>query len=1613
VRRHLISILCILLAHLCFAQNITRLEYFIDTDPGFGNGINVPIAPAASLTDLTFNVPVTSLSPGVHTIYLRMKDSNKAWSQTFSSVIYKETISIGAPTPNIVKAEYFIDTDPGHGNGTNIPVTPSTIITDLNVAVPLGSVANGVHTLYVRLKDANKGWSQTFSSVIYKEALPAGAVLPNITRLEYFIDNDPGYGNGVSIPITPATTITDAALALNVSSVSVGAHKIYVRAKSQGGKWSIVLNADFNVCNHPGTTVNAATSITNTGFTASWADVPGSISYQLDVSTDNFTTFVSGYNSKVITAPALSSPVSGLSQATAYQYRVRAVAGCASVQSNTVSFTTLATPPTSQPTNLLFSSVTSSSFTAFFTAPGTAPTGYLVVRKAGAASAFVPATNTTYTLGQDIGDGIVASVGNASIINETGLTPDTQYFYRVFAYNTANGATSYLTTSPLQNNVRTVALEPIAQPSNLIFSAVTDVSFTVSFTAATGSPTGYLVLRKSGSAPTSIPVDGTTYTTTVGTDAVVYNGAASSFSQTGLTQNTEYFYTVYAYNGSGTAINYRTVAPLQASQVTPITPPAASPTNLVFSNVTPTTMTVTYTAVGSPSGYLVIRKVGSSSAFVPQTNVAYNVGQTVTDGVVAYGGAGVSFNENSLAPSTAYFYDVFAFNQIGSLIGYRTASPLEGSQSTFTAEPTAQPSGVVFTATTSTSHSISFTAASTPPTGYLVLRKAGSAPTGLPADGTAYVLGGTVGDAIVAYMGSTVNFTDTGLLPGTNYFYQLFSYNGAEASVNYLTNVNASNAGSKITIPGKPSTPNTTAVGQNQFIINWVASTGADTYRLDVSKDNFATRLAGFDNLTINGVTQIVTGLETGTAYKFRLRAVNASGISANSDEVQQFTIPSTPVLATATGVGQSGFTANWTLVTGASNYFIDVSLATDFSTFVTGYQNKQLAIVNSEAITGLAAGNTYYYRVRSKNDGGTSSNSTASSQLLIPATPIGIDATNQQANSFKVNWQAAQGATSYLLDVSLASSNFNPSLSSYTDKPITLGTSEIVSGLTPNTEYRYRVKAVNGAGTSPNSIPIPVSTTAQPSGFPLQLSNLTFSNSFSGTSATISVDATGGTPSYTVTFYHRKITGSIFTALPITTPGTNYKVTIDASVLDEIGVEFYFKVTDALGDTRETAKNYIYISVPTVGQKIPFTKFGGTKESYELFSIPYELTKNGTDEIFDELGAIDKSKWRLLRYQNGRNVDVGAGLTSIEPGKGYWFNRKENIEVSFTNGTVTKANQVTPFKMSLESGWNQIGNPFPFNVDWDDIVALSPSKTDIGKLKVFNAEQFTITDESNNLRAWSGGFIFNSSSQLIDLDMPVTLKNSAGGRKASVDLITSDLENTDWFVPMTIVQDGIVNKEVGFGMQMEASLSKDKFDEVVVPRFLNYLEFYTTHTDFSFPWFAKDVVPSAQKYNWEFNFDSNLQGIVDLQWSSADLGVNDAKLFLFDPGAGVLLDMKKASHYQFNPQDNQSIKIFFAKNEKEFSPDVDALTSAWPNPFSTETNVSFVVSSEESKVALSVVDLMGKRIKYLINNRYKPGVYTVQWNGSHSNEYEVAAGMYLLQLEINGRVYTARVSKK
>lgn len=119
VMKKLLCASCLLLAIFSSqAQNITAAEYFFDSDPGMGNGISLSVGPAGETINFTASISTASLSSGFHTLAIRTRDANNLWGAFESRAVYVSgTVSNAA---NINAAEYFIDADPGAGNGSTL-----------------------------------------------------------------------------------------------------------------------------------------------------------------------------------------------------------------------------------------------------------------------------------------------------------------------------------------------------------------------------------------------------------------------------------------------------------------------------------------------------------------------------------------------------------------------------------------------------------------------------------------------------------------------------------------------------------------------------------------------------------------------------------------------------------------------------------------------------------------------------------------------------------------------------------------------------------------------------------------------------------------------------------------------------------------------------------------------------------------------------------------------------------------------------------------------------------------------------------------------------------------------------------------------------------------------------------------------------------------------------------------------------------------------------------------------------------------------------------------------------------------------------------------------------
>ncbi|WP_460432814.1 T9SS type A sorting domain-containing protein [Arachidicoccus ginsenosidivorans] len=235
--------------------NLTALEYYFDADPGLGHGIAIPVTSGATFSINQYNVSIGSLAPGIHRLYLRAENSDGSWGLTTVGAFYILSpvglIPPNTPASAIVSAECYFDQDPGHGQGSALPIPQGTDVNLSNLAIRVDTLTNGIHRLYTRVKNAKGIWSITSESDFYivtqQQLLPANEPVADIVAAEYYLDTDPGPGHGVAISVQPGSDITVPSIVINIAGLALGVHHIYARTKNREGKWSITTNSTFYI----------------------------------------------------------------------------------------------------------------------------------------------------------------------------------------------------------------------------------------------------------------------------------------------------------------------------------------------------------------------------------------------------------------------------------------------------------------------------------------------------------------------------------------------------------------------------------------------------------------------------------------------------------------------------------------------------------------------------------------------------------------------------------------------------------------------------------------------------------------------------------------------------------------------------------------------------------------------------------------------------------------------------------------------------------------------------------------------------------------------------------------------------------------------------------------------------------------------------------------------------------------------------------------------------------------------------------------------------------------------------------------------------------------------
>ena len=505
---------------------------------------------------------------------------------------------------------------------------------------------------------------------------------------------------------------------------------------------------------------------------------------------------------------------------------------------------------------------------------------------------------------------------------DTGLAVDTKYSYRVTAHN-SKGDT-------LGDSVLTDATVPVA-PVNLAATAISDTKITLTFNDNANHSFAFGVYRKLHSDDATHWVRVTNQTLTPG------KGNAETYTDTGLTPETQYDYYVVAYNNAGDSDPSNTATATSF----PTNPPGAPSDLRAQATIQPTQVELNWLDNSSDeSGFIVERQAEGETiptALPPTPTVG------PSNGI----GARVFYNDTSVAADTTYTYDVYATNPAGNSAKSSavTVTTVPVSPSSLTATPVAGTSDQIALAWTDNSRHEN---------GFNLYRKG-------PKD-TTFTLLTFAGP--VAGTSNTVTLTDKGLTTGATYSYYVTAYNGGGESA-------ASNTATATTNT-HDTTPPTTFIVTGPASGETVCPANAVLTLSGTDPDNATNTLSyeykvdtGTYSAPSSSTTISLSGLSDG-AHTVTVAAVDPAGNVDPNPPSRTFTIDSVApaISAVSAAPGANSAVITWT-TDKASSSLVEYRVTGTTAWTATPVDNTKVT-THSVTVNGLTPGTGYDYRVHS-----------------------------------------------------------------------------------------------------------------------------------------------------------------------------------------------------------------------------------------------------------------------------------------------------------------------------------------------------------------------------------------------------------------------------------------------------------------------------------------------------------------------------------------------------------------------------------------------------------------------------------------------------------------------
>ena len=371
-------------------------------------------------------------------------------------------------------------------------------------------------------------------------------------------------------------------------------------------------------------------------------------------------------------------------------------------------------------------------------------------------------------------------------------------------------------------------------------------------------------------------------------------------------------------------------------------------------------------------------------------------------------------------------------------------------------------------------------------------------------------------------------------------------------------------------------------------------------------------------------------------------------------------------------------------------------------------------------------------------------------------------------------------------------------------------------------------------------------------------------------------------------------------------------------------GTTYYWQVIASNFDGQTTSETYGFITLesPETHDQISTFQLPEAKGvlQYRMFSLPiYPENPDPQAVLGDDLGSYNPAAWRLFHYNPGtKQYNEYPHIPFFAPGLGYWIIVKAG---GFIDVRGRAADTSQPFIINLEPGWNQIGNPFKFLVDWGKVKVRQGSTevllSDPANTWVDNAlweYQETGDDEAeyeleDEFIPWHGYWVYNRSPEPVALIIPNKTVIETGATTATVKVKARQAMSSpqNWHLKIGATQGSFGDSCNFLGVAEGASRYRDAQDLSEPPPILSeQVRLYFIHLEGeedSHQYATDYRPPTPSEGVYEFIVESgNKDSTITLSWSKPAMVPQTCELLLSDLTTGKVINMREGLSYSFYP---------------------------------------------------------------------------------------------------------------